>query len=77
MKRKTYKILTMLPIVGPIIKVSTNPMIYGSMCLSDEEFVKDVIKPFNEYLKKHPDIQPTRQLLEELRKQGYFKNKQE
>lgn len=64
MKRVTYQVITHIPIIGSLVKMYTDvPELYSNYTKSDEIFNKEVIKPFTEYLKKHPDTQPTRNLL--------------
>ena len=64
MKKTTYAILTHLPIVGPIIKLKTQPM-YCSPGLA-EGFFDEQMKLIQEYQQKHPDVAITKQLIEQI-----------
>ena len=64
MKKFTYFLLTHLPIVGPVIKLKTQPM-YCSPGLA-EGFFDEQMKLIQEYQQKHPDIAITKQLIEQI-----------
>lgn len=64
MKKMTYAILTHLPIVGPIIKLKTQPM-YCSPGLA-EGFFDEQMKLIQEYQQRHPDVTITKQLIEQI-----------
>lgn len=73
MKRKSYKILKWIPIVGIIVRnMTTLPELYGSNERSDG-FGENVIEPFIKYLEQNPDIQPTRALFYEWMKNKRLK----
>lgn len=64
MKRKTYSFIKHIPLIGSIVEIFTCvPALHSNYIKSDEKFNKEYIEPFIEYLKIHPDVQPTRQLL--------------
>jgi hypothetical protein len=74
MKKKTYRILRAIPIVGGFVEDYYKPLpIYGSAYresgLSDE--LSGIL---NEYRKKHPDEQITGQLMRKLFDE-YYKEK--
>lgn len=63
MKRKTFSILKHIPIIRVLVKSITNlPNFYSNYTRSDPKFYNEIIRPFEEYLKKNPDIQPTKTL---------------
>lgn len=64
MKKVTYFLLTHLPIVGPIIKLKTQPM-YCSPGLA-EGFFDEQMKIIKEYQRTHPDVAITKQLIEQI-----------
>ena len=64
MKKVTYFLLTHLPIIGPIIKLKTQPM-YCSPGLAEGLF-DEQMKLIHEYRRKHPDVVITRQLIEQI-----------
>ena len=64
MKKATYKVLTHLPVIGPIIQLKTQPM-HCSPGLTDGLF-DEQRKLIHAYKKAHPDEAITEQLIKRL-----------
>ena len=74
MKRRTYKILRFIPIVGSVVESLTTPLqITGSVARADG-FADECSNLVKEYLKTHPDEQVTRQLIDRLLAEHRNKN---
>lgn len=67
-KKKTYKLMTSIPIVGAIVKAITNPAATGVFGSNEMRsgLTSDISKKLVRYLSEHPDEQPTKQLIERL-----------
>ena len=66
MKKTTYRILTLIPIVRQVVKGCVDPIwIYGSLGRESGETQK-TLDLYNEYIKTHPNEQLTRQLIKKL-----------
>ena len=52
MKTKTYRLLTMIPFVEPILRMQGNARVL--MC-SQMRGREEIMKPIEEYIKTHPD----------------------
>jgi hypothetical protein len=66
MKKHTYHLLTLIPIVGAIVKAKSEPVeLYGSLTL-ESDTGKEIRMIVSDYAKNHPDEQITRQLINRL-----------
>lgn len=74
MKRKTYRILSMIPVVGAFVKIHCDGtyILNGSYVKEDSAngedggWLKGVNDSLNQYLKDHPDEYPTKQLIKKI-----------
>lgn len=64
MKKKTYDVLSKIPVVNVIAYLSCKPILFCSQMLDDGE----IPKLLEEYAKKHPDELITEKVLKEIMK---------
>jgi hypothetical protein len=63
MKTKTYRLLTMIPFVEPILRMQGNAR--ALMC-SQMMGREEIMKPIEEYIKTHPDEVITDNILNKI-----------
>lgn len=61
MKKRTFYVLTRIPLAGPIIQSVFDPMLFCSPALQD-----GLPKEIRNYMKSHPDTFITKRLLKEI-----------
>lgn len=74
MKRITYKLLTLIPVVGGVVKAVVDPMPIAGSRQIESGYTEKVASLIKEYLKTHPDEQVTRQLIDRLLAEHRNKN---
>lgn len=60
MKKKTYTIISHIPVLGPVVRLICEPQ----MC--SPGMADGVYDPVREYAKLHPDIQITKGLVQKI-----------
>lgn len=79
MTRNQFKVVTHIPIAGPIIKVLIDgaPDISNSFVLEDASYGEDSgwLAFVRTYLKQHPDEYPTKKLIQEIRAEWKKQNR--
>ena len=63
MKIKTYRLLTMIPFVEPILRIQGNAR---ALICSPMMECEEIMKPIEEYIKTHPDEVITDNILNEI-----------
>lgn len=63
MKIKTYRLLTMIPFVEPILRIQGNARALICSPMMERE---EIMKPIEEYIKTHPDEVITDNILNEI-----------
>ena len=61
MKRRTYEVISSIPIFGRLAKIICDPYLFSSQGRADGTY--DALL---EYMKKHPDVLMTNKLAEEV-----------
>lgn len=69
MKKKTYRLLTKIPIIGGLVKSITQPIWVTGSLARESGLADENLRLFEEYSKTHPDEQLTQQLIERLVKE--------
>lgn len=67
MKKKTYKILSKIPIINALTDIIVKPVLFCSPGIAD-----GIYDDLFEYMKKHPDILMTDKLAKTIRRNNTY-----